>query len=80
MNTATVHAYTKNSFFGLAIGYTVVAGAVAVGGISGGAFNPAVATTLQALAGDTCSLWLYWTAEIFAAVSAAGPSSSLGSS
>ena len=30
-------------FYGLAIGFTVLAGAFAAGGISGGAFNPAVA-------------------------------------
>jgi aquaporin Z len=35
--------HPDNSFYGLAIGFTVVAGAVAVGGVSGGAFNPAVA-------------------------------------
>lgn len=32
-----------NQFFGLAIGFVIVAGGYAVGGISGGAFNPAVA-------------------------------------
>jgi aquaporin Z len=42
LNTAT-HAKTKgNSYFGLAIGFTVMVGAVAGGPISGGAFNPAV--------------------------------------
>jgi len=39
--------YQNNSFFGLAIGFTVVAGAIAVGGFSGGAFNPAVASGLN---------------------------------
>jgi len=39
--------YQNNSFFGLAIGFTVVAGAIAVGGFTGGAFNPAVATGLD---------------------------------
>jgi glycerol uptake facilitator-like aquaporin len=34
----------RNSFFGLAIGFTVLAAVTAVGGISGGAFNPAVGT------------------------------------
>jgi aquaporin Z len=42
LNTATSKGTLDNSFYGLAIGFTVVAGAVAVGGISGGAFNPAV--------------------------------------
>ncbi len=43
LNVATAKATEGNSYFGLAIGFTVVVGAFAVGGISGGAFNPAVA-------------------------------------
>ena len=43
LNVATAKATAGNSFYGLAIGFTVVVGAFAVGGISGGAFNPAVA-------------------------------------
>ena len=43
MNVATAKGTEGNSFYGLAIGFTVLAGAYAVGGISGGAFNPAVA-------------------------------------
>ncbi|HKP41736.1 MIP/aquaporin family protein [Mycobacterium sp.] len=43
LNVATSKDHPANSFYGLAIGFTVAAGAVAVGGISGGAFNPAVA-------------------------------------
>jgi aquaporin Z len=43
LNVATSKDHPDNSFYGLAIGFTVAAGAVAVGGISGGAFNPAVA-------------------------------------
>lgn len=42
LNTATSKGTLDNSFYGLAIGFTVAAGAVAVGGVSGGAFNPAV--------------------------------------
>lgn len=42
LNVATSKATAGNSFYGLAIGFTVLAGAFAVGGISGGAFNPAV--------------------------------------
>lgn len=42
LNVATSRDHEVNSFYGLAIGFTVLAGAVAVGGISGGAFNPAV--------------------------------------
>lgn len=42
LNTATAKGTAGNSFYGLAIGMTVMTGAVAVGGVSGGAFNPAV--------------------------------------
>lgn len=43
LNTATAKGNANNSFYGLAIGFSVVVMAFAVGGISGGAFNPAVA-------------------------------------
>lgn len=43
LNTATAKGTANNSFYGLAIGMTVFVGASAVGSISGGAFNPAVA-------------------------------------
>ena len=42
LNTATAKGTMGNSFYGLAIGFTVLVGAITVGGISGGAFNPAV--------------------------------------
>jgi aquaporin Z len=42
LNVATSKDHPGNSFYGLAIGFTVVAGAFAVGAISGAAFNPAV--------------------------------------
>jgi aquaporin Z len=43
LNVATARGTEDNSFYGLAIGFTVMTGAFAVGKISGGAFNPAVA-------------------------------------
>ena len=43
LNTATNPKSAGNSYFGLAIGFTVMAGAFAAGPISGGVFNPAVA-------------------------------------
>jgi aquaporin Z len=42
LNVATSKNTMGNSFYGLAIGFTVLVGAITVGGISGGAFNPAV--------------------------------------
>lgn len=49
LNVATARGTEGNSYFGLAIGFTVMAGAYAVGGISGAAFNPAVAVGLVVL-------------------------------
>ena len=43
VNSATAKGTANNSFYGLAIGMTVMVGAFSVGAISGGAFNPAVA-------------------------------------
>jgi glycerol uptake facilitator-like aquaporin len=75
--TVVLHvAYSRqkhNFFYGFAIGMTVSAGQAAVGNISGGAFNPAVATGLQVavcLTGS-CSaislIWLYWLAPLIGA-------------
>jgi aquaporin Z len=69
LNVATSKSQTGNSFFGLAIGFTVTAGAFAVGGISGGAFNPAVsfgAASAGLFAWST--LWVYVVAQAFAGV------------
>lgn len=43
LNTATAKTTAGNSNYGLAIGFTVLTMAFAVGAVSGGAFNPAVA-------------------------------------
>ena len=64
LNVATSKKTAANSFYGLAIGFTVLTGAYAGGPISGGAFNPAVGIgpTLidAALGGGTVAhLWLY---------------------
>jgi aquaporin Z len=42
LNTATHPKTQGNSYYGLAIGFTVLVGAIAGGPVSGGAFNPAV--------------------------------------
>ena len=72
LNVATAKATAGNSFYGLAIGFTVVAMAFALGGISGGAFNPAVAVgiTVMGLA-KTANLWIYLVANFAAAITAA---------
>jgi aquaporin Z len=64
LNTATSKGTEGNSFYGLAIGFTVTVGAFAVGNISGGAFNPAVAVgvTVMGLAAWS-SIWIYLVAN-----------------
>merc|ERR1719463_666894 len=42
LNVATSRANTPNDYFGLAIGFTVVTGAISIGAISGCSLNPAV--------------------------------------
>jgi aquaporin Z len=72
LHVATARGTLGNSFYGLAIGFTVVAGAYAVGGISGGAFNPAIAlgAMVTGLA-QWGNIWIYWPAEIVGAAAAA---------
>lgn len=49
LNVATSRSNPNNSFYGLAIGFTLAAGAIAVGRISGAAFNPAVTIGVMAM-------------------------------
>lgn len=63
LNVATAKATAGNQYFGLAIGFTVMAGAFACGPISGAAFNPAVAVGLIAMdmirGGSAQNIWIY---------------------
>jgi aquaporin Z len=60
LNVATAKGTEGNSFYGLAIGFTVLAQAFAVGPISGGAFNPAVATGISTLGlVSWTNFWVY---------------------
>jgi aquaporin Z len=71
LNVATSKDQPGNGFFGLAIGFTVAAGAFAVGGISGGVFNPQVA-----LGGATAgvfgwsTIWVYVVVQLGAGIAA----------
>jgi len=71
LNVATSKHHPDNSFYGLAIGFTVMVGAVAVGGISGGVFNPAVALggAVMGMFGWS-TLWVYLVAELVAGAAA----------
>lgn len=75
LNVATAKATSGNSHYGLAIGFTVMVGAYAVGPISGAAFNPAVGigpTMVDALSGGGTlgHLWLYLVGPILGGVAA----------
>lgn len=73
LNVATSKRTEGNSYYGLAIGFTITAAALAGGGVSGGAFNPAVGTgptLIHAISGngDWSHLWLYWVGPLTGAV------------
>ncbi len=60
LNVATAKTNAGNSYFGLAIGFTVMTMAFCFGDYSGGAFNPAVAigaTVMKAFAWK--NIWIY---------------------
>lgn len=58
LHVATSTAQANNHYYGLAIGWTVLSGAISVGGISGGCFNPAVAM-LDIIAGEPKHIWIH---------------------
>lgn len=67
LGVATTKKSAGNQYFGLAIAFCVLAGAFAVGGISGGAFNPAVAVGLAVMGKTTIpELWLYFVPNLLA--------------
>jgi aquaporin Z len=72
LNVATARGTAGNSNYGLAIGFTVLTGAYAVGGISGGAFNPAVAVgvTLMGLS-SWPNIWIFLVADFLGGLVAA---------
>jgi aquaporin Z len=73
LNVASAKGTSGNSFYGLAIGSTVLVGAFSVGNISGGAFNPAVAVGISVMGLSSWSnLWIYLVADFMGAVGAAG--------
>ncbi|KAG5479129.1 hypothetical protein LSCM1_02981 [Leishmania martiniquensis] len=70
----------NNNFYGFAIGFSVLCGGLTCGPISGGVFNPAVATPLivvrcffsfsESACTPMASLWVYWASEAVGAVCA----------
>jgi aquaporin Z len=71
LNVATSKDHPDNSFYGLAIGFTVLTGAIAVGAISGGVFNPAVAISGAAIGLFAwTTLWAYVVAQVVGGIAA----------
>ncbi|MEQ1854847.1 MAG: aquaporin [Longimicrobiales bacterium] len=75
LNVATAESTKGNSYYGLAIGFTVLAGATAVGNFSGGAFNPAVGVGpifIDAISGggSIADVWLYIVGPVAGAAAA----------
>ena len=72
LQTATSKGTAGNSFYGLAIGFTVLAGAVSVGPISGGAFNPAVGLGVFTMGFESLNqFWVYLGADLAGGAAAA---------
>jgi aquaporin Z len=72
LNVATSKNTSGNSYFGLAIGFTVLVGAYAVGSISGGAFNPAVAVGIITMGlMNISSIWVFLIANFLGGIAAA---------
>jgi aquaporin Z len=73
LNVATAKGTAGNSFYGLAIGFTVMTMAFALGGISGGAFNPAVATGITVMhIAKASNIWIYLLGNLLGGAMAAG--------
>ena len=65
LNVATAKGTAGNWFYGLAIGFTVLAGAISVGAVSGGAFNPAVGLAVYAMGMESAKqLAIYFAADL----------------
>ncbi len=73
LNVATAKGTEGNSFYGLAIGFVVVVGAISVGWISGAAFNPAIALGATILGAFKWSnIWIYLLADFLGGAAGAG--------
>jgi aquaporin Z len=77
LNVATIQKTKGNSFYGLAIGFTIVVAAYAGGPLSGGAFNPGVGfgpILVHSIFADGTlgDLWIYLVGPLTGAAAAAG--------
>ena len=72
LNVATSKNTQGNSYYGLAIGFTVTVGAYSVGPISGAAFNPAVAIGVTVMGVSFIkNIWIFLVANLIGGAIAA---------
>ncbi len=72
LNTTTSEQTQGNSYYGLAIGSTIMVGAFAGGSISDGVYNPAVAFGVSAMGLSAWgNLWIYLVATLLGGAAAA---------
>ena len=72
LNVSTAKSTEGNSYFGFAIGFTVLIGAYAVGSVSGGVLNPAVAVGITIMGmSELSSFWIYLVATLLGGAAAA---------
>lgn len=72
LNVATSKNTQGNSYYGLAIGFTVTVGAYSVGSISGAAFNPAVAIGVAVMGVSFVkNIWIFLVANLIGGAIAA---------
>ena len=62
LGTATVESTRDNMYFALAIGFAILGAGAAVGGASGGCFNPAVGLLVFVSDSNLADAWIYWVA------------------
>ena len=69
LNVATSETTEGNGYYGAAIAFVVLAGALTVGGISGGSFNPAVTGALF-VSGvvEVADLWIHLVPQFIAGI------------
>eukprot|EP00392_Amoebophrya_sp_AT5.2_P006787 g6799.t1 len=72
LHTACAKANAGNQFFGLAIGYTIVAGGFAAGAISGANLNPAISFSIDVSSGSLYHSLAYIGFQLGGAALAAG--------
>ena len=72
LNTATTASLHGNQFYGIAIGFVLIAGITSIGPVTGAALNPAFATAFHVIHSkfSQSDLWVYWISGLMAGICA----------